>query len=108
MKKLLSILFIFFNVSAFCQVTVAYYNAEWNKANAVTWIDKLKDCEITKIDIVKEPKMQKKHQIVVVPTIIIFLDGEEVKRYQADISFTMKATKEEVQDKIEEIIIDNF
>ena len=52
--------------------------------------------------------MQKKHQIVVVPTIIIFLDGEEVNRYQADVSFTMKATKEEVQDKIEEIIIDNF
>tara|TARA_R100000406_G_C3049314_1_gene108333 strand:+ start:131 stop:457 length:327 start_codon:yes stop_codon:yes gene_type:complete len=108
MKKLLSILFIFLSLTSFGQVTVAYYNAEWNKANSVEWIDKLKDCDITKVDIVKQPKLQQKHQIVVVPTIIIFLDGEEVKRYQADVSFTMKATREEVQEKIEEIIMDNF
>tara|TARA_Y100000361_G_scaffold110260_1_gene100236 strand:- start:2153 stop:2479 length:327 start_codon:yes stop_codon:yes gene_type:complete len=108
MKKLLSILFIFLSLTSFGQVTVAYYNAEWNKANSVEWINKLKDCDITKVDIVKQPKLQQKHQIVVVPTIIIFLDGEEVKRYQADVSFTMKATREEVQEKIEEIIMDNF
>jgi len=108
MKRLLFILLIFFSISAFSQVTVAHYNAEWNKANSVEWVDKLKDCDISKVDIVKEPKLQQKHQIVVVPTIIIFLDGEEIKRYQADVSFTMKATKEEVQEKIEEIIMENF
>ncbi len=108
MKKLLSILFIFLSTTAFSQVTVAHYNAEWNKANSVEWISKLKDCDIAKVDIVKEPKLQQKHKIVVVPTIIIFFDGEEVKRYQADVSFTMKATREEVQEKIEEIIMENF
>ena len=89
-------------------VVVSHYNADWNSKNDVAWIKELKDCDITKVDIVKEPKLQKKHEIVVVPTIIIFLDGEEMKRYQADISFTMKATRKEVQGKIEEIIMENF
>lgn len=90
------------------QVTVTHYNAEWNKANDVEWLKKLEDCNITKVDIVKKPKQQKKHKIVVVPTIIIFKDGEEVKRFQADISFSMKATREELQDIINEQLMSDF
>ena len=36
-------------------------------------------------------------------TIIIFNDGEEVERYQADLSFKLAATREEVQDYIDEL-----
>jgi len=90
------------------QVTVTQYNAGWNSANDVEWLKKLDDCSVTKVDIVKKPKQQKKHKIVVVPTIIIFKDGEEVKRFQADISFSMKATREEVQDVINEQLMSDF
>ena len=34
------------------------------------------------VDIVEQPKLQDKHKIVIVPTIVIFKDGEEIKRYQ--------------------------
>ena len=44
---------------------------------------------------------------VVVPTIIIF-NGEEVKRYQADLSFTMAATRKEVQEEVDELIMSDF
>ena len=94
--------------SAFGQITVTHYNAEWNKANDVKWLNKLSDCDIAKVDIVKQPKLQTKHKIVVVPTIVIFKDGEEVKRFQADISFTMKATREELQDVINEQLMSDF
>ena len=70
MKKLL---FILLSNSAFSQITVTQFNADWNDANKVEWIDKLTDCDITKVDIVEEPKLQTKHEIVVVPTIIIFI-----------------------------------
>ncbi len=90
------------------QVVVTEFNADWNKNNKVEWLGELTDCDITKIDIVKEPKLQKKHKIVVVPTIIIFKDGEEVKRFQADISFTMKATRKELQDIINEQLMSDF
>ena len=94
--------------NAFGQITVSHFNAEWNKSNGVEWIDELTDCDLTKIDIVKEPKLQKKHKIVVVPTIIIFKDGEEVKRYQADVSFKMAATRKEVQEEIDDQLMSDF
>ena len=102
------ILFTLLAKSTSAQVTVAHYNAEWNKTNDVEWLKKLSDCNIAKVDIVKQPKLQKKHKIVVVPTIIIFKDGEEMERYQADISFSMKATKKEIQDYINELLMSDF
>ena len=105
---LLIILFMLFAGSMSAQVTVTHYNAEWNKANDVKWLNKLSDCDVAKVDIVKHPKFQKKHKIVGVPTIIIFKDGEEVKRFQADISFSMKATRKELQDVINEQLMSDF
>tara|TARA_R110002167_G_scaffold120409_1_gene298260 strand:+ start:173 stop:529 length:357 start_codon:yes stop_codon:yes gene_type:complete len=105
---MLLILFILLAGHASAQVTVAHYNAEWNKTNDVKWLNKLSDCDVAKVDIVKQPKLQKKHKIVVVPTIIVFKDGEEMERYQADISFSMKATREEIQDYINELLMSDF
>ena len=100
---------ILFSQQSFGQVTVVQYNANWNDANKVTWLKKLSDVDKVKdVCIAEDPKAQQKHEIVVVPTIIIFKDGEEVKRYQADISFTMKATREEIQEFIDELIMSDF
>ena len=109
MKKLLLILLmILFSEIVYSQIVVTHFNAEWNNTNKAEWVGDLTDCEITYVDIAKSPKLQQKHKVVVVPTIIIFQDGEEIKRYQADISFKMLATKNELQDKIDEIIMSNF
>jgi len=105
---MLLILFILLAGHVSAQVTVAHYNAGWNKANDVKWLDTLSDCDIVKVDIVKYPKLKKKHEIVVVPTIIIFKDGEEVKRFQADISFSIKATRKELQEVINEQLMSDF
>ena len=89
------------------QVTVVHFNAGFNSANDVEWFDKLGDCEKESMSIDGNDN-QKKYQIAVVPTIIIFDDGEEVKRFQADLSFQMSATRKEVQDYIDELIISKF
>ena len=108
MNKLLLILFLAFGLSTNAQIIVTEFNAEWNAANGVEWIDKLSDCDLAKVDIVKEPKLQQKHKVVIVPTIIIFKDGEEIKRYQADLSFKMLATRKDVQNFINEQIMSDF
>ena len=96
------------NIS-FSQIKVVQYNAGWNKANDVPWINKLKDCKtISYVDVAKNKKAQTKYKIASVPTIIIFKDGEEVARFQADLSFAMSATKEEVQEEINNIIMSDF
>ena len=97
-----------FSFSANAQIVVTEFNAEWNSANKVEWLGKLSDCDITKVDITKETELQKKHKVVIVPTIIVFKDGEEVKRFQADLSFKMLATRKEVQSKIDELILSDF
>ena len=90
------------------QVEVIHFNAGWNSSNDVKWVDELNDCEIKYIDIAENSKAQSKYEITVVPTILILDDGEEDERYEADISFSMKATKEEVQEYIDELIINKF
>lgn len=92
----------------FSQIEVKYFNASWNAPNDIEWIDKLSDCDIEKYDIGTKPADASKFKVVVVPTILIFQDGEEVERYQADISFKMITTREEVQDEIDELIMSAF
>ena len=111
MKKLLILLLLPF--LAYTQspcdadVCVVQFNAGWNSSNDVEWVGNLKDCEVQYIDIATNADAQNKYEIVVVPTIIVF-NGKEVKRFQADISFAMKATKKEVQAVVDEILMDQF
>ena len=87
-------------------VCVVEFNAGWNENNSFEDLEKLTDCGIVRISI-DEGDWAKKYNIVVVPTIIVF-NGEEVKRYQADLSFTMAVTRKEIQEEIDELIMSDF
>ena len=95
--------------TANAQIQISQFNAAWNSSNEVPWIDKLTDCKtISYIDISKQTDLAKKHKIAVIPTIIIFKDDVEVARFQADLSFKMVATKEEVQEEIDNQLMSDF
>ena len=87
---------------------VVQFNAGFNKANEVAWIGELNDCSKNFIDIQVDATASGKYKIVVVPTIIIYNEGEEVARFQANIMMKMETTKKEVQNKIDEIIMESF
>ena len=87
---------------------VVQFNAGFNEINKVTWVDKLTDCSSKFIDIQIDTEAAGKYKIVVVPTIVIYSDGEEVGRFQANIMMQMEATKKDVQEKIDEIIMSDF
>ena len=87
-------------------VCVVEFNASWNDQNSVKYLDNLTDCGVKRISI-DEGSWQSDYDIVVVPTIIVF-NGEEVKRFQADVSFSMKAKLEEVQAVVDEILMSSF
>ena len=109
MKKLLVILLILVSNSVNAQIKVEQFNAGWNSANDVPWVMDLEDVKTSGYtDIAKDTEAQTKYKIAVVPTIIIFKDGEEVARFQADLSFKMLATKEEVQDEISNQLMSDF
>ena len=89
---------------------VVQFNAGWNAAKSVDWVtnEKLTDCSTKFIDIAVDTKSAGTYKIVVVPTILIFNGGEEVGRFQANIMMEMEATQKEVQEKIDEIIMEDF
>ena len=89
-------------------ICVTQFNAGFNDANKVTWVGELGDCNTKFIDIMVDGKAAGAYKIVVVPTIVIYSDGEEVARFQANIMMKMEATQKEIQGKIDEIIMDSF
>tara|TARA_B100001094_G_scaffold75207_1_gene71609 strand:- start:2737 stop:3105 length:369 start_codon:yes stop_codon:yes gene_type:complete len=89
-------------------VCVVEFNASFNSGNSVSWLDNLSDCKGRRVDIAADPAMQKDHKIVVVPTIIVFNEGEEVTRFQANIMMQLEATQEEVQEAVDEILMSSF
>ena len=88
-------------------ICVVEFNASWNSANNVDWLHKLTDVGTKRI-LIDKGTWQKDFSIVVTPTIIIFVEGKETKRYQANIMMEMEAKQTDVQDKIDEIIMELF
>jgi hypothetical protein len=112
MKKLILILSIL-TTACFAQdfpegLVVVEFNASFNKSNEVQWLSKLTDCEVERVDIAADSRWASEYKIVVVPTLVVFNNNEEAKRFQANIMMTMEATRKEVQDSIDEITMEAF
>jgi len=90
------------------ELCVVQFNAGFNEANKVAWLNELTECEKSFIDIGTDTKAAGKYKIVVIPTILIFNGSDEVARFQANIMMQMEATPKEIQSKIDEIIMDAF
>ena len=90
-------------------VVVEFY-ATWNEANKVAVIDEWDtfDAKVYRLNIDTYPKIQSANNVVILPTIIFYDDGEEVQRLQGDMSFTLKTTIKELDDIVEEILSSKF
>ena len=113
MKKFLLTLLFIISTIGFSQdfpdgMVVVEFNASFNKSNEVAWLSKLVDCEVQRVDIAADSRWASEYKIVVVPTLVVFNNNEEAKRFQANIMMSMEATKKEVQDAIDEIIMEAF
>ena len=89
-------------------IVVVEYWASWNTQNMVTtltdlWIKRGKDVKISRVNICENADLVTKYNIIVVPTIIFYNEGKEVKRIEGDLTFTLKITIEEINDIIKEI-----
>lgn len=79
---------------------VVQVNASWNYQNRLA-IEKLKDCYIAEVDLSNRQigaVIQKEWKVKVVPTIIIFKNGTEVKRFEAGVS--MKLDEKSILESI--------
>ena len=87
-------------------VVVIEYYAGWNKANMVTILDDWDNFEVSRVfrlDVEKYDKIMTSQNVVVLPTIIFYLDGEEAGRLQGNMKFQLETTTKELDKMVEEI-----
>ena len=61
--------------------------ADWNKHNQFAELNKLKECESYRLDIMADADIQTEYNITAIPTIIIFDNGVEKERFLPNIMF---------------------
>ena len=84
--------------------------ATWNEKNKVNLLDKWDtfDAKVYRINIDLYAGIQSKNNVVILPTIIFYDDGKEVKRLQGDMSFSLEVTIKELDDIVDEILMSKF
>ena len=84
--------------------------ATWNEKNKVTLLDGWDtfDAKVYRVNIDLYPNIQAKNNVVILPTIIFYDDGKEVKRLQGDMSFSLEVTIKELDDIVDEILMSKF
>ena len=91
-------------------IVVVEFWASWNEGNKVTLLEEWEnfDVKIYRINIELYPGIQSDNDVVILPTIIFYDDGEEAERLQGDMSFSLETTIEELDEIVEEILSSKF
>ena len=89
-------------------ITVVEFWADWNKANQFNELIKLKDTNVYRVDIMHCSNLQVDYNITAIPTVVIFDNGVEKERLNANIMFQLEADKKVIQNSIDTIILNKF
>ena len=91
-------------------IVVVEFWATWNEANKVTILDEWDnfDAKVYRLKICAYPQIQADNEVVILPTIIIYDGGKEVKRLQGDMSFSLKVTTKQLDKIVDEILMSKF
>ena len=101
MKKTLALLMLLFVCCTMYsqEYVLLEINSEWNWSNKAK-IDKIHS--IThKVAYSEQQTLSFKKKVKSVPLVILYKDGKPIKRWQADLSFKLIITKEQVLKAIE-------
>ena len=101
MKKLIVLIALFVFASSYSQeYTVLHINSSWNYRNDYKQLNQIKGAKIVKA-LLEDQKASIRQQIKAVPVIFIYKGNSLVGRWDADISLSIKAPVEELQEVID-------
>ena len=101
MKKLIVLIALFVSANSLTQeYTVLHINSSWNYKNDYKQLNKIKGAKIVKA-LLEDQKPSIRQQIKAVPVIFIYKGNSLVGRWDADISLSIKAPVEELQEVID-------
>ena len=122
MKNLILIIFIIISNNVLAQdflheddyekktkqgIVLVEFWASCNSANQVN-LKKIYDCKKYRVDMSQDPSLMAKHGIMAVPTVIIYHNGKEVKRFLPSLMMKLDADIKDVQAVIDELVGDKF
>jgi putative salt-induced outer membrane protein YdiY len=89
-------------------ISLVEFWAEWNQANECKWITKIDNAKSFRINL--ESETAKEYEISVLPTIIVFNNGEEIERYEGDLSFKLcpKRTPKKIKKIVDKLLSQKF
>lgn len=101
MRKLIVLIALFVSANSFTQeYTVLHINSSWNYRNDYKQLNNIKGAKIVKA-LLEDQKPSIRQQIKAVPVIFIYKGNSLVGRWDADISLSIKAPVEELQEVID-------
>lgn len=101
MKQIFVLIALFvYAVASSQEYTVLHINSAWNSRNDYKQLNEIKGARIIKA-LLEDQQPSIKRQIKAVPVIFIYKGSSLVGRWDADISLTIKAPVEEMQEAID-------
>ena len=122
MKNLILIIFIIISNTVYAQdflheddyekktkqgIVLVEFWASFNSANEVN-LKKIYDCKKYRVDMSQDPTLMAKHSIMAVPTVIIYHNGKEIKRFLPSLMMKLDADVKDIQGIIDELVGDKF
>ena len=102
------ILFCFYAQSQYKDgIAIVQASAEFVKESNLE-IKRIKDAKAFNYDISKDSDFFSAYKVEFIPTIILFNNGDEVYRWEADIMLKLKCELKDVQKEIDKLIEDKF
>ena len=89
------------------ELAIVEFNSNWNHKNHLKGLDKLKNCNTYNISLCDNPSYMDKYDIKL-PTIIIYSNGNEIKRYKANILFTFDVNYKDLQLDVDSMLLTKF
>ena len=97
-----------FNDKIAKDITVVEFWAGWNESNQFNELNKLKGCNVYRIDIMSSMDVQTDYNVTAIPTVIIFDNGIEKERFNPNVMFKLEADKKTVQHSVDTITLNKF
>ena len=89
------------------EIAIVEFNTSWNKSNFIKGLDKLKNCKYYSIILCNNIEYMDKYNIKQ-PTILVYNNGEEIKRYKSTIMLDFDINYKDLQKDVDVLLLNKF
>lgn len=88
-------------------IVLVEFWAEFNAMNQIN-LKKLYDCKKYRVDMSLDPSLMVTHKVMAVPTVVLYHNGKEIKRFLPTVMMKLDAEIKDIQKEIDKLVDDKF